>query len=248
MQAVTALPQAHPEHEATRLGGHSFAARPERHAERTARPSAISPTTKYRVRSDLELLTAFRQGDERAFAEFYTRYKSEIYTFVLRMLGGDTAEAGDAFQETFIKVYEKIETFRYGENVRGWLYMIARNIALNVYRSKRPEETIELHQNLPNNDRRYSPEFSGEQNSLRMALEEAITRLPIEFREPFILREFDGLAYPEIAEITGTSMTVTKVRIHRAKQKLRKMLAPIITDEAYSGQQFELKESEGEEI
>ena len=161
MQAVTALPQAHPEHGAKVA---SFAARPERHAERTARPSAISPTTKKSVRSDLELLTAFRQGDERAFAEFYTRYKSELYPFVLRMLGGDSAEAGDAFQETFIKVYEKIETFRYGENVRGWLYMIARNVALNVYRSKRPEETIEFHQNLPSTERRHSPEFSGEQN------------------------------------------------------------------------------------
>ena len=243
MQAFTAIPQAHPEHEAKVT---AFAARTERHAAQTARPSAISPTKKKSVRSDLELLTAFRSGDERAFAEFYTRYKSEIYTFCLRMLGGDSAEAGDAFQETFIKVYEKPESFRYGENVRGWLYMIARNIALNVYRSKRPEETIEFHQNLPNSDRRLSPEFSGEQNSLRNALEEAISRLPIEFREPFILREFDGLAYPEIAEITGTTMNVTKVRIHRAKQRLRKMLAPIITDEAYRGEKYELKETEDE--
>src|SRR5258708_3112634 len=153
MQAVTAIPQAHSEHEAKVA---SFAARLEQVAERTARPSATSSTKKKSVRSDLELLTAFRNGDERAFAEFYTRYKSEIYTFCLRMLGGDTAEAGDAFQETFIKVYEKIESFRYGENVRGWLYMIARNIALNVYRSNRPEETIEFHQNLPTIERRYS--------------------------------------------------------------------------------------------
>jgi RNA polymerase sigma-70 factor (ECF subfamily) len=248
MQAVTAIPQAHSEHQGAKVAGYS--ARPTRSAEIAARPSANTSAKKKGVRSDLELLTAFRSGDDRAFAEFYTRYKSEIYTFCLRMLGGDSAEAGDAFQETFIKVYEKIESFRYGENVRGWLYMIARNVALNVYRSKRPEETIEFHQNLQSNERRLSPDFAGEQNSLRLALEEAIAKLPIEFREPFILREFDGLAYPEIAEITGTSMTITKVRIHRAKQRLRKMLAPIITDEAYRGEQFELREteSEGEEI
>lgn len=240
MQAVSVLAQAHPEREAELA---SLSARP---ADRTARPSVISPAKTKSVRSDLELLTAFRNGDEHAFAEFYTRYKSEIYTFCLRMLGGDSAEAGDAFQETFIKVYEKPESFRYGENVRGWLYMIARNIALNVYRSKRPEETIEFHRNLPSNERRLSPEFNGEQNSLRMALEEAIAKLPIEFREPFVLREFDGLAYPEIAEITGTTMNVTKVRIHRAKQKLRKMLAPIITDEVYSTHHLELSD-EGEE-
>jgi RNA polymerase sigma-70 factor (ECF subfamily) len=224
-------------------------ARPIRAAE-AAQPAATSSAKKKSVRSDLELLTAFRSGDERAFAELYTRYKAEIYTFVLRMLGGDSAEAGDAFQETFIKVYEKLDTFRYGENVRGWLYMIARNVALNVYRSKRPEETIEFHQDLQSNERSLSPEFRGEQNSLRTALEEAIAKLPPEFREPFILREFDGLAYPEIAEITGTTMSITKVRIHRAKQRLRKMLAPVITDQVYGDTaiQFDIKESEGEEI
>src|SRR5690349_17555082 len=174
MQAVTALSPTK----------RQVVARPKEDAE-LARPSAISSVLRKKVRSDLELLTAFKAGEERAFAELYTRYKSEIYTFCLRMLGGDSAEAGDAFQETFIKVYEKIASFRYGENVRGWLYMIARNVALNVYRSKRPEETIEFHQNLQSDERRLSPEFYGEQNSLREALEAAIAKLPIEFREPF---------------------------------------------------------------
>ncbi|MBS1902843.1 MAG: sigma-70 family RNA polymerase sigma factor [Bacteroidetes bacterium] len=205
---------------------------------------ATKPSTK--VRTDLELIEAFRAGDERAFAELYTRYKSEIYTFCLRMLGGDSAEAGDAYQETFIKVYEKLHTFRYGENVKGWIYMIARNVALNIYRSKRPEETIENHPYLPSTERRLSPEFAGEQRSLREAIEEAVATLPIEFREPFILREFDGLGYPEIAEITQTTITLTKVRIHRAKQRLRKLLAPIITDETYraNGTPFAADEEE----
>jgi RNA polymerase sigma-70 factor (ECF subfamily) len=185
----------------------------------------------YAQRSDVELLTSFKDGEERAFAELYNRYKSEIYTFCLRMLGGNTGEAGDAFQETFIKVYEKVATFTYGENVRGWLYMIARNVALNYYRTKRPEETIEFHQELTSTERQLSPEFYGEQRSLRDTLEEVISRLPHEFREPFILREFDGLGYPEIAEITGASLSLVKIRIHRAKQRLRKMLAPIMAEE-----------------
>src|SRR4051812_46504080 len=116
MQAVTVIAQANQEQKRAKVS-----ARPKRSAE-AARPSVLPRKNIGNVRSDLELLTAFRAGDERAFAEFYTRYKAEIYTFCLRMLGGDSAEAGDAFQETFIKVYEKIDTFRYGENVRGWLY------------------------------------------------------------------------------------------------------------------------------
>src|SRR5437764_10032479 len=118
MQAVTLIAQP------ARLEGRANVIVRSNGSAAAARPSDKSKAKKKGVKSDLELLTAFRSGDERAFAELYTRYKAEIYTFCLRMLGGDSAEAGDAFQETFIKVYEKIHSFRYGENVRGWLYMI----------------------------------------------------------------------------------------------------------------------------
>ena len=207
-----------------------------RGAARSKRGSSATPKSAqaFAEMRDIELLNAFRDGDERAFGELYNRFKAEIYTFCLRMLGGDSAEAGDAYQETFIKVYEKAATFTYGENVRGWLYMIARNVALNVYRAKRPEETINSHPNLASSERRLSPEFYGEQSSLREALEEAIAMLPQEFREPFILREFDGLGYPEIANITGATLSLVKIRIHRAKQRLRKMLAPLLADEMHS--------------
>jgi RNA polymerase sigma-70 factor (ECF subfamily) len=211
---------------------------------------SVQPASKkisYQQQSDIELLTAFKAGEERAFAELYNRYKAEIYTFCLRMLGGNTGEAGDAFQESFIKVYEKAATFTYGENVRGWLYMIARNVALNYYRTKRPEETIEFHQELESTERQLSPEFYGEQRSLRDTLEEAISRLPHEFREPFILREFDGLAYPEIADITGASLSLVKIRIHRAKQRLRKMLAPIMAEEMNGTLNINYPEVEEEE-
>lgn len=180
------------------------------------------------VRSDVELIKAFQAGDERAYAELYVRRKSEVYTFCLRMLGGDADAASDAFQEVFIKVYEKGDTFRDGTNVMGWLYMIARNTCLNVYRAKKPNDTIENHQSLMSSDRRLTPEFGQEQSFLREMLEKAIASLPEEFREPFILREFDGFSYAEIAEMTGTTLPITKVRIHRAKQKMREILRPYL--------------------
>jgi RNA polymerase sigma-70 factor, ECF subfamily len=183
---------------------------------------------KAEVRSDVELIQAFQSGDERAYAELYVRRKSEVYTFCLRMLGGDADAASDAFQEVFIKVYEKGDTFRDGTNVMGWLYMIARNTCLNVHRAKKPNDTIENHQSLMSSDRTLAPEFSQEQSFLRDMLEKAIASLPEEFREPFILREFDGFSYSEIAEMTGTTLAITKVRIHRAKQKMREILRPYL--------------------
>jgi RNA polymerase sigma-70 factor, ECF subfamily len=183
---------------------------------------------KVEVRSDVELIQAFQTGDERAYAELYVRRKSEVYTFCLRMLGGDADAASDAFQDVFIKVYEKGDTFRDGTNVMGWLYMIARNTCLNVHRAKKPNDTIENHQSLMSNDRTLAPEFGQEQSFLRDMLEKAIASLPEEFREPFILREFDGFSYSEIAEMTGTTLAITKVRIHRAKQKMREILRPYL--------------------
>lgn len=180
------------------------------------------------ARTDVELIEAFQAGDERAYAELYVRRKSEVYTFCLRMLGGDADAASDAFQEVFIKVYEKGDTFRDGTNVMGWLYMIARNTCLNVHRAKKPNDTIENHQSLMSSDRTLAPEFGQEQSFLREMLEKAIASLPEEFREPFILREFDGFSYSEIAEMTGTTLAITKVRIHRAKQKMREILRPYL--------------------
>jgi RNA polymerase sigma-70 factor, ECF subfamily len=195
---------------------------------------------KAEVRSDVELIHAFQAGDERAYAELYVRRKSEVYTFCLRMLGGDADAASDAFQEVFIKVYEKGDTFRDGTNVMGWLYMIARNTCLNVHRAKKPNDTIENHQSLMSSDRTLAPEFGQEQSFLREMLEKAIASLPEDFREPFILREFDGFSYSEIAEMTGTTLAITKVRIHRAKQKMREILRPYLHEADNLGESVEL--------
>jgi RNA polymerase sigma-70 factor (ECF subfamily) len=181
--------------------------------------------------SDVELVQAFQHGDERAFAELYTRRKREIYTFCVRMLGGDRDLANDAFQETFIKVYEKGQSFRSGANVMGWLFMIARNTCLNLHRAKRPSETLDDQPMLVSSDRSLAPEYGEEQHYLRELLEQAIALLPEDFREPFILREFDGFSYGEIAKMTGVSLPTIKVRIYRAKQRLRELLKPFLDSE-----------------
>ena len=180
--------------------------------------------------SNIELLTGFRDGNEAAFAELYRRHKAEIFTYCLRMMGGDSEAASDIFQEIFIRVYEKAGQFRAGSNVTGWLYMIARNMCLNTLRTKRPFETIELHPMLANSDRSLAPEYDEEQHYLRERLEEALRSLPVEFREAFMLREFDGFSYSEIATMTGATLGMTKVRIYRAKQRMRELLAPYLAE------------------
>ena len=205
-------------------------AAPVDHTPAPVTTSSRRTTTEHELK-DVDLLKAFLAGDERAFAQLYARRKAEVYTYCLRMMGGDPDLASDAFQETFIKVYEKAETFRVGTNVMGWLYMIARNTCLNVHRARRNNDSIDHHPTLESRDRSLRPEYDEEQHFLRAILEEAIASLPEEFREPFILREFDGFSYSEIAAITGAPLARTKIRIHRAKERMRVILKPYLSEE-----------------
>ncbi len=189
------------------------------------------PSGEFSKFSDLELWQLFQKSsDERAFAELYQRHKADLYTYCLRMMSGDRDKASDIFQEVFIRAFEKSAQFRSGTNIAGWLYMIARNMCLNTHRNSHPAERLDgpdvTLAMLASTDRSLAPEYDEEQHFLRRKLEEALARLPLEFREPFMLREFDGFTYREIAAMTGITLGMTKVRIYRAKQRMRELLAP----------------------
>ncbi|MGQ9819451.1 MAG: RNA polymerase sigma factor [Candidatus Kapaibacteriales bacterium] len=159
-----------------------------------------------------------RRGSTEAFLLLYKEYSPQIYKFCLRMLG-KKEYAQDAFQETFIKVFENRTTFR-GENFSAWLYTIARHVCLNMMRLDRNFE--QLHDNsLPfaytyNND-----------VGLNNFVQKAILQLPISLREALILREYGENSYEEIAEILGIGVSLAKVRVYRARLLLKKFLEPI---------------------
>ena len=201
---------------------------PKHRAEPPRKPlRAVSPSGPVSTFSDVELLASFCKTDnEAAFAELYSRHKAEIYTYCLRMMSGDADRASDVFQEVFIKAFEKAKQFRNGSNVVGWIYTIARNMCLNAIRKEHPCETLEDLTLQESHDRSLAPEYDEEQHFLRKKLEDALRMLPVEFREPFMLREFDGFTYNEIALMTGATLAMTKVRIYRAKQRMRELLTP----------------------
>src|SRR5581483_4715202 len=112
--------------------------------------------------------------------------------YCLRMMAGDRDKSSDVFQEVFIKALEKSSQFREGTNVGGWIYIIARTLSLHTHRNERAPESLDSQETLVSIDRSLAPEYEEEQHFLRRKLEEALATLPVEFREPFILREFDG--------------------------------------------------------
>jgi RNA polymerase sigma-70 factor (ECF subfamily) len=179
---------------------------------------------------DHVLLHRFAEGNEEAYVELYLRRQAEVYTFCVRLSKGDRDLASDIFQETFIKVYRKAHTFREGTNVLGWLYTIVRTTYLNHMRRRTLVGLDESHDNLQSTDRSMNPEFREEQSTLKERVERAIANLPIEIREPFVLREFDGFSYQEIAEQLNLTLGGVRQRIYRAKQAMREELQDLVDD------------------
>jgi RNA polymerase sigma-70 factor, ECF subfamily len=202
-------------------------------------PQKVNMTRPPKEVSDHELLQRFQQGDEDGYVELYLRRQAEVFTFALRLAAGDRDFASDLFQETFIKVYRKAHTFRAmtdqdgveSANVLGWLYKIVRTTYLNHKRQRALVGLDESHDNIQSTDRSLQPEFREEQSTLKERVEAAILSLPIEIREPFILREFDGMSYQEISEQLNITLGGVRQRIYRAKLAMREQLMDLVHDD-----------------
>lgn len=177
----------------------------------------------YSRHTDEELFTLMSKGDKRAFVDLYTRYRSRIYAYSLRMLG-DRDRANDVFQETFMRIYHRCrEQERLMSNVSAYIFTTARNICLNTIRNSKPTAAVEDYHEIV-----FQP--SHENVELAELVKRSLDLLPQHHREVFVLREYDGLSYQEISDITGQSLAAVKVHIYRAKEKLRKILSPYLEE------------------
>ncbi len=178
----------------------------------------MSLSTRKLKEDELEsAVIALKKGNKSAFQALYGHYGQIIYRFCLRMLG-DKSAAQDALQETFIKVFENASTLR-NNNLSSWLFVIARRSCINYIRNnKRHDLFIEELFVSTSQDLDFV---------MKQHISQALQTLPISLREALILREFEGYSYQEIAEIIGIDISLAKVRVHRARIAMRKILAPI---------------------
>ncbi|NQW29279.1 MAG: RNA polymerase sigma factor [Ignavibacteria bacterium] len=175
---------------------------------------------------DLELFAKLSEADhvaQAALTTLYRRYSQRIYTYCRKILG-DNHTAEDILQETFVKLFDSGKKSREVENFPAYLMTIARNLCLS-HRSRAKRQFVEVEDfHLMVRDVPY------EQKELLQLIQTALELLPEDYREAFVLREYNGLSYNEISEIIGESLDVVKVRIFRAKKKLRDILAPYLED------------------
>lgn len=159
---------------------------------------------------------------EKAFAELFSRLSPRIYAYCKRFIG-NREEAQDIFQETFIRFHQSASKDRIMTNIPAFILKIARNLCVN---SKKREKLAISYEDYMVAD--LDSESNSEKTELLDLIKDALEMLPDEYKEPFILREYHGLSYNEIADITGQQLSNVKIRIHRAKQKIKEILAPYL--------------------
>jgi RNA polymerase sigma-70 factor (ECF subfamily) len=186
-----------------------------------APPREVSPERA----SDYALAQRAAQGDIEAFGELFRLHRRLVYGLSLRMTQ-DVAEAEDITQEVFVLLFRKIGGFRGEANFTTWLHRLTVNQVLMRFRKNKSrredaleDEALETHESL----RPTSPRAS--QLIDRITLESAIAQLPPGYRAAFILHDVEGYEHEEVARILGCAVGTSKSQLHKARTKLRKLLA-----------------------
>ncbi len=163
------------------------------------------------------LINRCLQGDRHAQSRFYRLFVQDIYNMVIRMTA-DKMLAEDIVQETFIKVFKKLGTFRGEAQISTWMKRIAINIALYHLKKRGRIQFVEVEDHLLVDSEREEEEIDIRQ------IHEAIKKLPEGCRLVFTLYLLEGYRHREIAEIVGISESTSKSQYQRAKSLLRELL------------------------
>ena len=177
------------------------------------------------VAPDYALAQRAAAGDMEAFEELFRLHRRLVYGLSLRMTH-DVSEAEDVTQEVFVLLFRKIGGFRGEASFTTWLHRLTVNQVLMRFRKNksRREDALEDEEPQPHESvRPNSPKAS--QLVDRITLESAIAKLPPGYRAAFILHDIEGYEHEEVARILGCAVGTSKSQLHKARTKLRKILA-----------------------
>ncbi len=169
------------------------------------------------------LVQALKRGEEDAYRCLIERYKGMVYGIALRVIG-DLTEADDIAQETFVRVYEKVDRFRGGSKLSTWVYRIALNLSLERQRRIRRRAETSWDGLAASEaavvDPAPTPEQAAAHASEAQAVRGAIDQLPERYRVPLLLCYMEDLSLAQAAEVVGITEGGMKARLHRARKML----------------------------
>ena len=170
---------------------------------------------------ELRWLDQARHGDQAAFSRLVEAYQRPVYNLAYRMLG-NAAEAEEAAQETFVRMYTKLHTFQSDRKLASWVLSIASHYCIDRLRRRRITwlsldddpivSALAGHQ--------LNPEELAIRREACDEVQDCIAELEPGYRAPLILRYWQGLSYEEIAEVMGISVSAVKSRLHRARLQI----------------------------
>jgi RNA polymerase sigma-70 factor (ECF subfamily) len=191
------------------------------------------------VVSDEQLLVArLRAGEDAAFEELVRTYTPRLLGLARRIVGNDE-DARDVLQDALLSAFRSIDRFQGDARLGTWLHRIVVNTALMRLRRRRrkPEESIEPLLPAFQSDGHFAERFSAwseteaadqalSRRETRQLIRGLIDKLPESFRTVLLLRDIEGLDTEETARVLDTTPNAVKIRLHRARQALRTLLAP----------------------
>lgn len=182
----------------------------------------------YAVQEDAMLIRRAQNGDADAFEALIAPQEKRIYALCLRMLG-NREDAMDCAQDAMVRIWRAIKSYRRQASFATWCFRIATNACFDLLRKKKNRTVISLDDLsakgfLPDADQSADPHRQAEMGERKRALGAAIAALPEDMRAALILRDMQGFAYEEVAEILQAPLGTVKSRINRARAKVRQLL------------------------
>jgi RNA polymerase sigma-70 factor (ECF subfamily) len=178
-----------------------------------------------------ELVAAARDGDRDAFDELVKATYLDTYTLAYR-LTGDEEDARDVVQESYFRAYRGLKRFRGDAQFSTWMYRITANCAATHLGKRKRNRHDELSDDIAVDESvAANPEARADAAALRGRLQDALRELPPRLRAVVILRDIYDLPHDAIAAELGISESAAKVRLHRARRKLRDEVFPRLSKE-----------------
>ena len=166
------------------------------------------------------LVRRILEGQVELYQVLVERYREEFGRYATAMLGGDVDDAADALQEAFIRAYRSLASCRDPERFKAWLFRIVSNQCHNARRARHKHASL---------DRIEEPEDRAatkrvDNSEIGQTIEEALNELTAEQREAFVLKHVEGYSYTEMAGLLEVGEDALKMRVHRARDELRRKL------------------------
>jgi len=176
---------------------------------------------------DWELVQRCRKGERKAQYELYQLYKDRVFNIAYRMANSQQ-DAEDITQMAFVRVFQKIDSFRGDSAFSSWVYRLTVNICINHFRREKRKKELVVHELSELATNLKILKTNEQASKMKPFLEKAIRALPAGYRMIFVLYDIEGYKHEEIAAMMNISEGTSKSQLHKARKELKQYLEPYL--------------------